>query len=201
MKHLLIVVATLALISFSMRYLASTAVSKAEAAAVPVTEEHAQPKPPPEISRSGDLAYVLGSMPITIPIPVAPKQHSRRPSPRDFVCRLPAEEPLYQKVGPYRSQEELREDLKQREIWFWNILAAPVRRAGQPIGVQIRFKTPTPFARLGLRSGDVVLSLNKVATHQVEDLPALLDEMKSASSLHFQLEREGVIVPLDVQLR
>jgi type II secretory pathway component PulC len=45
------------------------------------------------------------------------------------------------------------------------------------------------------------MSLNQVVTHQVEDLPALLDEMKSAPSLHFRLERKGVLVPLDVQLR
>jgi hypothetical protein len=199
MKHLLIVVVTLALISLTMRYLASTAASKAEAAAIPVAEEHAQPKPPPEISSSGDLVYVLGSKPT--PIPVAPEQHSRKTNPKHFVCRLPAEEPLYQKVGPYHSQEELREDLKHRELWIWNLLAAPVRRKGQPVGVQIRFKTPTPFARLGLRSGDVLMSLNQVVTHQVEDLPALLDEMKSAPSLHFRLERKGVLVPLDVQLR
>ena len=134
-------------------------------------------------------------------IPVAPEQHSRRLGPRDLVCRPPAEEPLYQKVGPYHSQEELREDLKQRELWVRNLLAAPVWRAGQTIGIQIRFKTPTPFARLGLRSGDVLLSLNKVVTKQVEDLPALVEEMKSAPSLHFRLERKGVPVPLDVQLR
>lgn len=199
MKHLLIVVVTLALISLTMRYLASTAASKAEAAAIPVAEEHTQPKPPPEISSSADLVYVLGSKPT--PIPVAPEQHSRRTNPKHFVCRLPAEEPLYKKVGPYHSQEELREDLNQRELWVRNILAAPVLRAGQTIGIQICFKTPTPFARLGLRSGDVLLSLNQIVTKQVEDLTALLEEMKSAPSLHFRLERKGVLVPLDVQLR
>lgn len=198
MKHLLIVVVTLALISLTMRYLASTSASEAEAAAVPVAEP-AQLKPPPRDLQVGDLLYILGSKPT--PIPVAPEQHSRRQGQRDIYCRILAEQPLYQKVGPYHSQEELREDLRHGELWFWNLLAAPVRRKGQPIGVLIRFKTPTPFARLGLRSGDVLMSLNKVVTHRVEDLPALLDEMKSAPSLCFQLEREGVIVPLAVQLR
>ena len=203
MKHLLLVVATLALISVTMRQLASTAAFKAEAAAAPAAEERPQPKLPREISCSDDLDYVLGAKPT--PTPVAPEQHSKESNPRPLICLLPlplpAEEPLYQKVGPYHSQEELREDLNRSQLWVGNILAAPVRRGGQPIGVQIHFKTPTPFARLGLRSGDVVLSLNKVVTHRVEDIPALLEEMKSAPFLCFQLERKGIIVPLAVQLR
>lgn len=193
MKHLPFIVAALASISLTMRYLVSIPPTSNATAGPQI-----QRKTPKGFSEPGDLAYVLGANATPI---LPPACQLRGPGSRHIVCRLPAEEPLYQKVGPYQSLVELREDLNRRDLWVCNILATPVRRGDQPIGVRISFKSPTPFARLGLQSGDVLLSLNQVITHQVDDLPALLDEMKSSSSLHFEVERKGVLVPLDVQLR
>ena len=187
MKHSAFWLATLALVSLTMRYLPSDSVS-------PPPEPQTRPRPR-ESSSGEDLNFLLG---------VNAARSSNRASPprKDVTCYLPIA-PLgspYVKTEPYRSSRELRDDIDHLERWVNWILLKPVRRQGKPIGVQLSFKSPNPFARLGMRSGDIVISLNHLPVAEFEDSPALLMELRSAPSLHFLVERNGVLLPLEVNL-
>ncbi len=103
--------------------------------------------------------------------------------------------------GPYKTSRELREDIDNKGQWIGNILVKPVLRNGESIGVQINYKGgENPFSRLGIQSGDVVLSLNNKPAKAVENLPEILMELRNAQSLNFNLERSGQATPLSVNL-
>ncbi|MBN9418562.1 MAG: hypothetical protein J0I12_24135 [Candidatus Eremiobacteraeota bacterium] len=107
---------------------------------------------------------------------------------------------MNRRIVPYQNTRQLREDLDRKEQWINHILVRPVRRNGRPLGVRVEFTGSNPLARVGLQSGDIVLSLNQVPLTQVEDCPVLLTELRSAPSLRFLVERKGVVLPLEVHL-
>lgn len=117
-----------------------------------------------------------------------------------FVPQPPVQ-PTEALKGPYKTSRELREDIDNKGQWIGNILVKPVLRNGESIGVQINYKGgENPFSRLGIQSGDVVLSLNNKPAKAVENLPEILMELRNAQSLNFNLERNGQPSPLTVNL-
>lgn len=54
-------------------------------------------------------------------------------------------------------------------------------------GVRIAYRKPNPFSRLGIQSGDVIVSMNG---HPIE-LPQTLRHLYGADTLAFQIERNG----------
>lgn len=122
--------------------------------------------------------------------------------PPGFVPAQPMQPPPPDAVkGPYKTSRELREDIDNKGQWINNILVKPVLRNGESIGVQINYKGgENPFSRLGIQSGDVVLSLNNKPAKAVENLPEILMELRNAQSLNFNLERNGQPSPLTVNL-
>ncbi|MBN9418991.1 hypothetical protein ABS71_05700 [bacterium SCN 62-11] len=103
--------------------------------------------------------------------------------------------------GPYKTTKELRADIDNKGQWINNILVKPVLRDGESIGVQINYKGgENPFSRLGIQSGDTVLSLNNKPAKAVENLPEILMELRNSQSLNFNLERNGQPTPLTVNL-
>jgi type II secretory pathway component PulC len=103
--------------------------------------------------------------------------------------------------GPYKTTKELRADIDNKGQWINNILVKPVLRDGEAIGVQINYKGgENPFSRLGIQSGDTVLSLNNKPAKAVENLPEILMELRNSQSLNFNLERNGQPTPLTVNL-
>lgn len=120
--------------------------------------------------------------------------------PPGFVPQQPLQQAEVNK-GPYKTSRELREDIDNKGQWIKNILVQPVLRNGESIGVQINYKGgENPFSRLGIQSGDVVLSLNNKPAKAVENLPEILMELRNAQSLNFNLERSGQATPLSVNL-
>lgn len=192
MKQSFFILSTLALVSLAMRNLAYTSATD-----TPLNPAETVQTKQPYRDSSEDLAYLLSSNSVTTSFPA---QKSRHRKLRPIYCYLGGLEPVYQEAESYRSCKQLRDDLDHSERWIGNILAAPVGRGSKWIGVRISFKTPNPFARPGLQSGDIVLSLNHITTNQVEDCPALLKELRSASSLHFLIERKGTLLPIHVEL-
>jgi type II secretory pathway component PulC len=103
--------------------------------------------------------------------------------------------------APYRTSRELRSDLENKGQWVRNILVQPVLRGGENVGVQINYtNTANPFHRLGIQTGDVVLSLNAKPARGVEDITTLLMELRNATTLNFQIERGGQQLPMTVTL-
>ena len=102
---------------------------------------------------------------------------------------------------PYTTSRELRDDLDNKGQWIRNILVQPVVREGESVGVQINYSnTNNPFNRLGIQTGDVVLSLNNKPARGVEDVTNLLMELRNSTTLNFQIERGGQQVPITVTL-
>ena len=121
--------------------------------------------------------------------------------PPGFVPQQPVQPPPDAAKGPYKTSRELREDIDNKGQWIGNILVKPVMRNGESVGVQINYKGgENPFSRLGIQSGDVVLSLNNKPAKAVENLPEILMELRNAQSLNFNLERNGQPSPLTVNL-
>lgn len=189
MKHPLWLLAILGVVSLGMRF----TVSPPEPEPPPL---HPTPLQVPHSNKpANDLDYLLGA---NSPTPAARK--GPKPGTQTVHCYFGEPEPKYTKIGPYRTSKELRDELDHPELWVRNILVAPVQRNGKPFGLKITFKTPTPLARVGLQSGDIILSLNDIPLNQVEACPALLCELRSTSTLSFLVERKGVIVPLSIEL-
>jgi len=96
----------------------------------------------------------------------------------------------------YTTTRQLRQDLDNKDGWIGHILIKPTER-----GVQINYRDgDNPFARLGLQSGDVVLALNNKPARSMDDLPELLADLRNSQTLAFQLERNGLTLPLTVIL-
>lgn len=103
--------------------------------------------------------------------------------------------------GPYKTSRELRQDIDNKQQWIGNLVARPLLRNGESIGVQIHYRGgENPFSRLGIQSGDVVLSLNNRPALAVDNLPDILMELRNAQTLVFQLERNGQPLTLTVNL-
>lgn len=130
----------------------------------------------------------------------APPPAAAMTPPPGFVPQQPLQTAEAGK-GPYKTSRELRDDIDNKGQWIGNILVKPVLRNGESIGVQINYKGgENPFSRLGIQSGDVVLSLNNKPAKAVENLPEILMELRNSQSLNFNLERSGQPTPLSVNL-
>lgn len=183
------VLGILALVSISGRYLSS----EPEGIGSPPVRHRVAEKQV-GLQRVEDLDYLLGANATPSPNP-GPQGKGR------ILCSLVLPyEPVNRRIVPYQNTRQLREDLDRKEQWINHILVRPVRRNGRPLGVRVEFTGSNPLARVGLQSGDIVLSLNQVPLTQVEDCPVLLTELRSAPSLRFLVERKGVVLPLEVHL-
>lgn len=135
---------------------------------------------------------------------------ARSGSIKDTLKAVPAERPIfcpwaptksaYTNTARYHSKKELNQDIVDKDSWIGYTLFEPVQRNGRPSGFHLRFRPPHPFSRLGLQDGDILIALNRIRPTRMEDLPDILLEMKSASSLHFKIERDGVVLTLNPQL-
>ncbi|MBT9581915.1 PDZ domain-containing protein [bacterium] len=102
---------------------------------------------------------------------------------------------------PYKTSRQLRDDLENKGSWVRNILVQPEMRGGETVGVKINYtNTANPFHRLGIQTGDVVLSLNSKPARGVEDVTNLIMELRNATTLNFQVERSGQQMPITVTL-
>ncbi|MFN8613983.1 MAG: PDZ domain-containing protein [Vulcanimicrobiota bacterium] len=140
----------------------------------------------------------------TISMALAKTTDNAAPPPPQFTQIPPTNntfQPPEPPKGPYKTSRELREDIDNKGQWIKNILVQPVMRNGESIGVTINYKGgENPFSRLGIQSGDVVLSLNNRPAKAVENLPDILMELRNAQTLNFNLERNGQATPLTVNL-
>lgn len=96
-------------------------------------------------------------------------------------------------VEPLTSQEELLSllDNNMPEIMKQGRLKSVVRN-GEVLGLEIGVKDPAfPLARLGLRTGDIVMSLNGVEVKGPADTHKLLGTLRNSNTLSFEIEREG----------
>lgn len=102
---------------------------------------------------------------------------------------------------PFRTSAEIRAAIDNKAAWVKNILVQPELRAGESIGIKVQYtNVDNPFARLGIQTGDVVMSLNNKPARGVDDLNTVLMELRNSTNLNFQIERNGQIIPVQVML-
>ncbi len=124
------------------------------------------------------------------------------------VVPAPEEE---EEPGEAEAEEEAAGILTQRELR--NILdnpekfagqgfrMNPVLREGEIIGMQVALPdTNHPLARLGLKHGDIVRTLNGQELNGPEALTSIYRVLRNTSSLRFEVERNGQNESIDIAL-
>ena len=77
----------------------------------------------------------------------------------------------------------------------------PVQKDGQPAGLQVQFLKPNnAFERLGVESGDRILSINDHPLVGPDEGPWIFEEFRKSTTFHLQVERNGQQIPLRVEL-
>lgn len=113
----------------------------------------------------------------------------------------PAADPEGENPQPLTSRGELLALMKSTADWLPDVHVKPVTQNDAPYGVRLTFsKATNPFARLGLRSGDIVLSFNGHPLHGMEDLSRAQMGLRNDPSLNFEIDRNGEHVGLQVEL-
>ncbi|MBI3928605.1 MAG: PDZ domain-containing protein [Armatimonadetes bacterium] len=99
------------------------------------------------------------------------------------------------------SMDALRSMLDNPESYAGKMRLTPVQREGDTYGMLLQFTAgDNPLAKLGLRHGDIVLSLNGKPLRSPEDLNKAYMTLRNSPALTFQVERNGQQVPVTVTL-
>jgi type II secretion system protein C len=147
-----------------------------------------------ELSQPTELA-TSSAPPVVVPPTDARPQSNALPQPTSDPQPGVAVEPI-------TTQAELLALLDgQMEKFGKQGALKTVLREGDIIGYQVKVKDPAfPLARLGLQSGDIVLSLNDIPADGPEGLSKHLRNLRNSTSLNFELERGGKKIEHKVQL-
>jgi general secretion pathway protein C len=98
---------------------------------------------------------------------------------------------------PRRSTVTVRQSEVQESLQNMNELLSQVRirphfRDGQPDGLALtRIKSQSIFARMGLRSGDIVKGVNGNPIETPDDVLSLYEGLKSGSQISLEITRNG----------
>jgi len=78
----------------------------------------------------------------------------------------------------------------------------PDLRDGQAVGVRLRdVRADGPFAKIGLRDGDVVSAVNGLATNVPQNALAIYASLRSDTHLSVVLERDGRPIPTEYDIQ
>ena len=105
-------------------------------------------------------------------------------------------------TAPILSMQELRNILDNPEEFMGQgFQAKPEVANGEVLGMRIRLADPThPLARLGIRDGDLVKSLNGTALEGPESVSMVYRVLRNSPTLRFEVGRNGQDETVEVQL-
>ena len=105
-------------------------------------------------------------------------------------------------TAPILSMQELRNILDNPEEFMGQgFQAKPEVANGEVLGMRIRLPDPShPLARLGIRDGDVVKSLNGTALEGPESVSMVYRVLRNSPTLRFEVGRNGQDETVEVQL-
>ena len=126
----------------------------------------------------------------------------------DSEKRLPAPQVVREQASPpssveaIRTSDEIKELFDRPDLIFQAGFAAkPVIREEKMVGALLALPNEShPLARLGLRSGDIVLSLNQKRIDEPGALSKLLPVLRNSETLVIELEREGKAQSITIEL-
>ncbi|MEW6266729.1 MAG: type II secretion system protein N [Thermodesulfobacteriota bacterium] len=116
-----------------------------------------------------------------------------------------AEEPIARPVGP--NQYVISRDTISRQMTDLNYFLASVNiqpnfKDGQPHGFRVAsLRAGSPIYQLGLRPGDVIVSVNEVTVANPEDVMNLYRQFQQLETVSVVLERQGKPVTLNYSLK
>lgn len=93
------------------------------------------------------------------------------------------------------------QDMMNHTEWLTKMQMKPIRRNDEIVGMQINYSDPNnPFSKLGVVTGDILSSLNGHPLKGPEDFQWAYQELRNATQLNLNLERNGQMTPLNVRL-
>ncbi len=105
-------------------------------------------------------------------------------------------------TSPILSMKELRNILDNPEEFMGQgFQAKPEVENGEVLGMRIKLANPShPLARLGIRDGDLVKSLNGTALEGPESVSMVYRVLRNSPTLRFEVGRNGQDETVEVQL-
>jgi len=108
-------------------------------------------------------------------------------------------------VGPNRfivSRDTLAEHMENLNAFMAKVRIAPYFKEGQPHGFRVAsLQRESPLYELGLRRGDVIVSVNGVSARNPEDLVNLYRQVQQLDSVTLEIERQGKTATIFYALR
>ncbi len=85
---------------------------------------------------------------------------------------------------------------------FSGIRLRPYVKGSVTKGIRVDYVSPRSiFYRAGLRSGDIILSVNDIPTRTNEDAFRILETIKTSSFITVKVLRQGKIITLKAEVR
>jgi general secretion pathway protein C len=92
--------------------------------------------------------------------------------------------------------------MQNMEQLLGNARVVPYYKGGEPYGFRVtNVENSSPLFGLGVRSGDVIKSVNGSPVKTSEDAMKLYQNMQNVSSANIELERHGVTTSVNIPLR
>ena len=103
--------------------------------------------------------------------------------------------------GGLVTRGQMQDYMNNYQQWINHMNVKPIKRGEEVVGMQINYNAAdNPLAKLGVNTGDILTNLNGHPLKSPEDLQWAYGELRNATTLNFQLERNNQMVPLNLHL-
>ncbi len=118
------------------------------------------------------------------------------------VTGMPGDPVILKKPQVVRKLQRYRRQLQDNPMAMGSLInGVPVMRAGKIHGLRVAPGTdPMLLSQLGLKKGDILLSLNDTSVNDLKNLPALLETLSKDKQFDLILERQGEVQTLNIYL-
>ncbi len=125
----------------------------------------------------------MAQRPVAVNTPVAPASPSAPIKPPETMAEM---------------QELLNDPAKASD----GFKLTPINRKGQSYGVMLEFrKSSNLMSAIGLRHGDILLSVNGRPLKSGEDMYTAYQEMRNSPNVSFEVDRGGQVVPIKFEVK
>lgn len=123
-----------------------------------------------------------------LPPPPAPVASSPTPVDRDGKVVL--------------AKSEVMETLSHPEAYMKEMRILPYTKDNKPFGMRVMYLQPGSLLnKMGVQAGDIIVSLNGQNMFTVEDAMTAYKTIEKEDHVAFQVERQGKMIPLEVDIR
>lgn len=105
-------------------------------------------------------------------------------------------------IKPPETMAEVQELLNNPAAASEGFKFTPINRRGEGYGVMLEFKKANNLmAAIGLRHGDILLSVNGRPLKSGEDMYTAYQEMRNSTTVSFEVDRGGQVVPVKFEVK